>query len=175
MPYNPETRKGIICPPKCGTITVMDVMRQMGPVKAVDHKTLQEAQEEALLDGLKPADMEWAMNVRHPLERLVSAINAYAGWNGETGLDVSMEHARDQVSIVFRPQAHFLQGAHADRVRLFPFDTMEALEWLGWTRAVPFHNRSQTNYPLSMIKRHRLYPELIALYDADYELWRKLK
>lgn len=166
MPCSKLLNKAVICPPKCGTTTIQWIMAELtDDVTQHDHRTFRE-----MASHVEPGT-EWAMAVREPMERLVSAVNSYAGWSGERGLDATMDHAFQDFSIVFRPQYVFLEGGR-DQVQLFSFDQLDKLaEWLGFHDHVPRVNESRTNFTASQIRAHRLFERIWPRYERDRELW----
>lgn len=166
MPYSKLLNKAVICPPKCGTTTIQWIMGELtDDVVHPDHRTFRE-----LATHVQPST-EWAMPVREPMERLVSAVNSYAGWSGERGLEATMDHAWHHMSVVFMPQYVFLEGGR-DQVQLFSFDQLDKLaEWLGYQDPVPRVNESRTNFSAAQIRSHPLFARIWPRYERDQELW----
>ena len=166
MPYSKLLNKAVICPPKCGTTTIQWIFGELTEdVTEHDHRTFRQ-----MAQHVEPGT-EWAMAVREPMERFVSAVNSYAGWSGERGLEATMDHALQRLSIVFEPQVTFLEGGR-DKVKLFSFDELDKLaEWLGYMEQVPRINESRTNFSASQIRDHPLFEKVWPRYARDLELW----
>ena len=168
MGYSPELNKGILHPPKCGTHSTQQVAKKMGGWFAPGHMSFKELTDHMRKGGYNWKEAEFAMSVREPVSRLVSAIN-YNFPRKKFTLNAAMEHIVADPRKIFPEQVWYW----AEPVRLFPFDGLPILKWLGWNGPVPHGNPGPATWSREEIVTHSLFHSVIVHYKHDFDLWRR--
>ena len=168
----------MICPPKCATTMIMHVWRYLGfEERMPDHVPAWVMLSDLQKAGNPP--MQWAMNVRHPEERLASMVNSQL--YGRSG---NPDHILDRVMlgewILVKPQSWFLENTPDDLdLTLFPFAPhMPIVKWLGYIDPrgdVPVANRSMGELTIEELRALPGWKDALAMYDSDWALWEKVK
>lgn len=116
--------------------------------------------------------------IRHPTDRLVSAINHLYGGSTAGTLNDAMEAAcidwRDPAaSIVFRPQHTFLNISHIPCV-LVRLENLQALaQTLGCKEEERYDNPSVKRFNKSQIRMHPRFYEAMERYHFDQYLYER--
>lgn len=178
MAYYPAAHKAIINVPKCGTSTNDEaIMRLTGDrsVIAGGHFNAgvmaRVIAQETLFDPDNPP--EFAMSVRHPWERFVSALNHHYGRashsnDGVSNLDEAMEACETSTSKVFSTQRSW----HSSNVYLFPFEGLPILRWLGYNGPPIHENKGPRRWGADQIQGHSLFSKRIERYAEDAPLYK---
>jgi len=164
MPLDRASSKFVICPPKNGTHTIQHIM----PQDLNGHMRFAEAHRQLDGLGIDPDTITFAMIVRHPVNRYVSAINhnmRVRNW----GLDEAVEASISSDEIVFYPQMWFWQDDAG--ILLFPFDGMPIIDWLGWQGKRPHKNLGHEMVTRREITDHKLFQTAMARYNPDWVLY----
>jgi len=162
MGYLKAQDKMILTPPKNGTTTIDWIMDQMQSPPMVRGHVHSDLAVKKL--GHVP---QFAMHVRHPLDRFISIANVfYAEPNPDKLWAVFTTTVNRQIWTF--PQAWFIRHD----VKLFPFEGFPILEWIGWKGEVPRLNAKKRGH-WNKTNIGPLVPRIEEYFADDYELWRK--
>lgn len=173
MPYCPKAHKAVICPPKCGTTSIQAAFDELGMMKEAPDHMLMSGMMRHLEANYGDIPMQWAMNVRNPFDRLVSGVRSLASAGHQ--VDAAFEQCLNDQSIIFMPQAWFLDAGRGAVVTLFNFETMDIVRWLGWEGTPPHRNASRTHVTPQQVRDHRWYEDAMKRYEDDWMLWEVAK
>jgi hypothetical protein len=151
--------------PKTGTNTVRETMRMMGHSFDNAHRPYSQ---------LKTAGRVFAASIRHPEDRLMSSIHHSLRNSHFDNLDDMFNHVLTKAqenTQIWRPQSEFV--SIGDPVKLFPFEGMPIVRWVGWTGPIPHLNSIRRRLPVDDIRSHPMYGHILSKYDADWELYAK--
>lgn len=152
--------------PKTGTHSVMAAMSSVDRPYIEGHKPARQIREEA---GMP---IELGASIRRPDERLVSAMNYLWGNNPLVSVDEGLEEIilDATISKVWRTSTWHLDP----ETRLFPFEGLPILKWLGCTSA-PHENASTRRWTVKDLQHHPLWKDALGLYWEDWHLYEAAK
>ena len=159
-------QKALILVPKTGTKTLQDIAGKVGNVIADDHYSYSQ-----MIDW-HGDELELAANVRHPVDRFVSAFHySFKNPHPKFTLDFLMNKVarNDCPQLMFKSQMDWIE--HPDKVRLFNFDKMNIMGWLGWDGYVPRLNATERRFSRKDIEEHPLFNAIMERYEGDWKLW----
>lgn len=168
MPVCRALHKAIISPPKNGTHTTMAVMRKLGGSELNGHIPYGEMKYRV---AKLIRHCEFAMPVREPRARFVSAINHQYGERWKN-LDAAYEAWLRKPHGLFHSQSFYLEGA--TDVALFTFESFGHLHWLGWTAPIPHELPGRAKWSAAEIFRHPI-AEAFDRWEEDLDLYYSLK
>lgn len=176
MPYCRSTNQFVICPPKTGTLTVTATMLQLHKTCEMgSHISYAQACKMLKRVGVDPLSVKWAMTVRHPVDRFVSAINHFMNGNKNADLDDAMVEAVKGQRFMFQPQSDFWEDSVG--IILFPFEKLPILEWLGRTKAHEKLHENEGSYLTSRksIVEHPYFISAMTKYSDDWSLFNRVR
>jgi hypothetical protein len=155
--------------PKTGTWSVKDGMQRAGV--------------ELIVNGHKPASdvrakiwiqtgdrCELGATIRNPEDRLVSMMNHLWGNNPLVSTEEAFQQVIDDEaskSQIFRTARWHID----DHTRLFPFEGLPILRWLGYDGALPHANESKARWSVAELRHHPLWEAAMAPYEGDWPLY----
>lgn len=154
--------------PKTGTWSVKAGMERGGiPLIVNGHMRAQDMREKI------GKAVELGATIRRPDDRLVSMMNHLWGNNPLVSLDEALEQViADQATAqVFRTSTWHIDP----ETRLFPFDGLPLLRWLGWDGPLPHDNQSKKRFFLRDVELHPLWKDALAIYWEDWQLYEMAK
>lgn len=135
MPYIEELGRCVLCPPRCGTNTVLAVIRELYGLEGYNWHL--EAQDVVHVLGRAPL---FGMPVRDPVDRFVSLLNYFVRPRYPL-LDDPVSawgHFRLLPELAQRTQWRYFNSGWETEV--FAFETFGILEWIGWRGEAPREN-----------------------------------
>lgn len=148
-------------------------MNMLGGMEHGGHHVYEDACEKLSNEGIEPSTVQFGMSVRDPVDRLISTINHQFAGRLNYNLDRVFEDVAEEPQRFFPPQRHFLGRVNIEDIRLFPFEGLGIVRWLGFKGTIHNHYPGKRMYLPEDIVSHPGFVKAIRLYEDDWELRRR--